>query len=75
MMMHHPIIMSHSVTNVLVTAEEEKKKYLTVAEARHASFLLFVLVDGALLSCFLCHLAERSHQDKSFGEVFGWIKA
>ena len=74
--------MSHSVTDMLVAAEKEKKKkYLTDAEAHHASFSPFVvIVDGALghdAVLFLHCLAERlsSRWDKRFGKVFGWNKA
>ena len=38
--------MSHSVTDMLDAAEEEKKKkYLTAAEARHVSFPPFVIAN------------------------------
>ena len=46
------MIMSHSVTNVLVAAEEKKKKYLTDAEACCASFPLFVVT--AVLMGYCC---------------------
>ena len=51
-----PSYMSHSVTDVLVATEEEKKKYLTAAETRRASFSPFVVTVvrhwGMMLSCF-----------------------
>jgi len=68
-----------SVSAVMATAEEEKRKYLSAAESRHASFTSFVVsVDGALgyeVSIFLQRLAERlsSGWDKSYGHVLMWI--
>ena len=44
-----PSYLSRSVKNVLTTAEEKKRKYVTAAEARRGSFSPFVVtVDGAL---------------------------
>ena len=60
-----PSYLSHSVKNVLTTAEEEKKKrkYVNAAEARHGSSSPFVVtVDGALgpeAVLFLQRLAEK----------------
>ena len=58
-----PSYMFHSVADVLVAAEEEKKKYLTAAEAHCASFSPFVVtVDGTFghdAVLFLHCLAER----------------
>ena len=56
---------SRSVVDVLVGAEEKKKrKYRLAAEARHASFSPFVVsVDGALgkeAALFLGRIADRS---------------
>ena len=77
-----PSYLSRSVVDVLATAEEEKKrKYVTAAEARRASFSPFVVtVDGALgheAVLFLRRLAEKlsAGWEKSYGEVLGWIKA
>ena len=75
-----PSYMSRSVADMLVATEEEKK-YLTAAEACCASFsssMHGVTVAGALGhgAVFLSHLVRLSScWDKSFGEVFGWIKA
>jgi len=67
---------NHSVSAVLATAEEEKKrKHLSAVELRHASFTPFVVsVDGALgheVLMFLKYLAERlsSGWGKSYGHV------
>ena len=72
---------NHSVSTVLASAEEEKKrKYLSAAELRHASFTPFVVsVDGALghgALMFLQRLADRlsSAWGKSYGHVLMWIK-
>ena len=47
--MDAPSYLSRSVEDVLATAEEKKRKYVTAAEARRASFSPFVVtVDGAL---------------------------
>ena len=73
--------MSRSVKNVLTTAEEEnKRKYVTAAEARYGSFLPFVVtVDGALgpeAVLFLRRLVEFSIRwERGYGEILGWIKA
>ena len=72
---------NHSVSAVLVSAEEAKKrKYLSAAELRYASFTPFVasvagaLGHGALM--FLQRLADRlsSAWGKSYGHVLMWIK-
>ena len=72
---------NRSVSAVLATAEEEKKrKYLSASELRHASFTPFVVsVDGALgheALMFLQHLADRlsSGWGKNYGHVFMWIR-
>ena len=72
---------NRSVSAVLASAEEEKKrKYLSAAELRHASFTPFVVsVDGALghgALMFLQRLADRlsSAWGKSYGHVLMWIK-
>jgi len=69
-----------SVSSVLATAEEEKKrKYLSAAELHHASFTLFVVsVDGVLghkALMFLQHLAKRLScgWGKGYGHVLMWI--
>jgi len=69
------------VPTALATAEEEmKRKYLSAAESRHASFTPFVVsVDGTLgheTSMFLQRLAERlsSGWGKSYGHVLTWIR-
>jgi len=71
---------NRSVSAVLATAEEEKKrKYLSAAELRHASFTPFVIsADGALgheALMFLQCLAERLScgWGKSYGHVLMWI--
>ena len=73
---------SWSVVDVLATAEEDKKrKYVTAAEARRASFSPFVvIVDGALgheAVLFLCHLAEKlstGWEKKSYGEILDGLR-
>ena len=70
---------NHTIAAVLASAEEKKKrKYLSVAELRHASFTPFVVsVDGALgyeALMFLRCLAERLvGWGKSYGHVLMWI--
>ena len=72
---------SRSVVDVLVGAEEEKKrKYRFAAEAYHASFSSFaVSVDGALgkeAALFLGCIADRlSAWGRGYGNVLGWLKA
>ena len=73
---------SRSVADVLVSAEEEKKrKYKLAAEAHHASFLPFIIsVDGALgkeAALFLNRIADRLSVawGRSYGNVLGWLKA
>ena len=73
---------SRSVADVLVSAEEEKKrKYRLAAEACHASFSPFVIsVDGALgkeAALFLSRIADRLSVawGRSYGNVLGWLKA
>ena len=70
------------VADVLVNAEEEKKrKYRLASEAHHASFLPFVIsVDGALgkeAALFLGRMADRLSVTwgRSYGNVLGWLKA
>ena len=57
-----PSYLTHSVSNVLAMAEEEKRKYVPAVEAHRGSFSPFgVTVDGALgpeSVLFLCRLAE-----------------
>ena len=66
---------------VLASAEQEKKrKYLSAAETRHASFTPFVVsVDGALgceASMFLKRLADKLSEKwgKSYVHVLTWLK-
>ena len=72
---------SHSVADVLVSAEEEKKRNRLAAEARHASFSPFVVsVNGALgkeTALFLGHIPDRLSvaRGRGYGNVLGWLKA
>ena len=73
---------SCSVADVLVSAEEEKKrKNRLAAEARHASFSPFVVsVDGALgkeTALFLGRIPDRLSvtRGRGYGNVLGWLKA
>ena len=69
---------SHSVADVLVGAEEERKrKYRLAAEALHASFSSFVVSeDGALAALFLGCIADRLSVawGRSYGNVLGWLR-
>ena len=73
---------SRFVADVLVGAEEEKKrKYRLAAEVRHASFSPFVVsVDGALgkeAALFLSRIADwlSVAWGRGYGNVLGWLKA
>ena len=71
---------SRSVADVLVNAEEEKKrKYRLASETRHASFSPFIIyVDGALgkeAALFLGRIADQLSVTwgRSYGNVLGWL--
>ena len=79
--MHAVSYVNRSVSTVLASAvEENKRKYLSAAELRHASFTPFVVsVDGSLghgALMFLQCLADclSSAWGKSYGHTLMWIK-